>query len=92
MYLLASAEFRLPLVDGIITRFRCLRGDPVPVLAFIKPQAIVVVVLVGGAATLVDGCAVGFLVRHAVLVPVVVFADLEKCHHSGGWAPCLQLA
>ena len=44
---LEATKLWLTLVDKITTSFRGLRGNPMPVLALIKPQAIDVVIQLG---------------------------------------------
>ena len=76
LHRLEGAKFQLPQVDRINAIFRCLRGNPMPVLAFVKPQAIVGI-SVSGIVALVDGGVVDVFVSQAV--PEKSIADLEKC-------------
>ena len=75
LHLLEGAKFQLPQVDRINAIIRCLHGNPMPVSAFVKPQAIVGI-SVTAIVALVDRGAVEVFVCQAV--PEIILADLEK--------------
>ena len=68
-------------VDGVRSVGLCLGGDPMPIMTFVQPQAVVRIVRRRSTA-LVNYAAVHLFLGGLVLVSVLIFAHLEDKSHG----------